>query len=360
MFGPCGSAFPNGSPMTRIWYNHGYSQTRDALALLRRASDDLVLIASHASALAPAFLEADISAVEPSIDRADVAGAQAYTDWCLEFAAAHRVELFVVQRGRGPIARRSAEFQAIGTQLVIAADAATLEMIEDKARFYAATGAAGLPTPVVFEVDDVAGFDASVAALRARGHDACIKPPYGVFGNGYWRLRDDMSLFEQLMNPEARELRTSVVREAVAGMRGARLLVMQHLPGPEWSIDAVCRDGELLAGVARRKFAASQVIETSGPALDLAARVARLFGLSNLANIQLKAASDGTPYVLEVNPRMSGGCLYADLAGLNLPWLQILGATGRWPDEVPKRTAMTVSPINAAVDLGAPRVLADA
>ena len=345
--------------MTRIWYNHGYSQTRDALALLRRASNDLVLIASHAQILVPALLEADISAVEPVFDRSTLAGAELYADWCLDIAAAHRVELFVVQRGRGAIARRAADFARVGTRLILAADAETLEVLDDKARFYAATGAAGLPTPLAFEVGDVAGFDGAVAKVRAAGFDACIKPPHGVFGNGYWRLRDDIPLFDQLMVPDARELHTSVVRAAVSARADLpRLLVMQHLPGPEWSIDAVCRDGVLLAGVARRKFAATQVIETHGPALDLARRVARTFSLSNLVNIQLRAAADGTPHVLEVNARMSGGCLYADLAGLNLPWLQLLGATGRWPTGGITPTPVTVSPVNAAVNLG--RVLVDA
>lgn len=357
---PAPTLFFNPAAMTRIWYNHGYSQTRDALALLRRASGDLVLIASHAEVLAPVFLEADIGAVEPVFDRDTADGATAYADWCLDFAAVHRVELFVVQRGRGAIARRVAEFARIGTRLVLAADAATLEILDDKARFYAATRDAGLPTPLVFEVGGVDSFDGAVAAVRAAGFDACIKPPHGVFGNGYWRLRDDIPLFDQLMDPDARELHTAVVRAAVAGRADLpRLLVMQHLPGPEWSIDAVCRDGVLLAGVARRKFAASQVIETHGPALDLAARVARTFGLSNLVNIQLRAAADGTPHVLEVNARMSGGCLYADLAGLNLPWLQLLGATARWPEGGITPTAVTVSPVNAAVDVGA-RMLVDA
>ena len=342
--------------MTRIWYNHGYSQTRDALALLRRESAGIVLIASHATATSPAFLEANVVAVEPSIDRTSDAGAAAYVAWCLDFAATHRVALFVVQRGRTAIAKHAADFAAIGTQLVLAADAATLEAIEDKARFYAATSAAGLPTPDVVEIADADGFDAAVTGLRALGHDICIKPPHGVFGNGYWRLRDDISLFAQLMTPDARELRTSVVRQAIAalGTQLPRMLVMQYLPGVEWSVDAICRDGALLTGVARRKIGATQVIETSGPALDLAGRVARLFSLSNLVNIQLKADAGGVPYVLEINPRMSGGCLYADLAGLNLPWLQVLKATGRWPAVAPQPVATTVAAVNAAVDLDAP------
>lgn len=60
--------------MIRIWYNHGYSQTRDALVMLRRADPDgVVLVATHANALAPVFLVADIFAVEPGLPRTTAA-----------------------------------------------------------------------------------------------------------------------------------------------------------------------------------------------------------------------------------------------------------------------------------------------
>lgn len=334
----------------RIWYNHGYSQTRDALALLRRGSvGGLVLIASHARADAAVLRAADIGAVEPDFDRATTDGDAAYGDWCLDFARTHAVDIFVPQRGRSAVARRADTFAAAGVTLLLAADAAMLDVIEDKARFYPAAAAAGLPVPLTFDVSSVVGFDAALAAVATAGHAACIKPPQGSFGAGYWRLRDDMSLLAQLMDPDARQIGTATVRRALAEMDGPyRLLVMEHLPGVEWSIDCVCRSGALVTGVARRKLGAVQALEVDGPAIDLAARVAAAFGLSNLVNIQLKAAADGSASVLEINPRMSGGCLYAEHAGLNLPDLQLLNALGRL-DTPPRAHAARVSPVAASI-----------
>lgn len=339
----------------RIWYNHGYSQTRDALTLLRRGSvDDLALIASHARADAAVLSAADIGVVEPEFDRTTPDGDAAYVDWCLEFARAHAVDIFVPQRGRSAVAHRADAFAAAGVRLLLAADAATLDTIEDKARFYRASAAAGLPVPLTFEVSTVVDFDAALMALDEAGHDACIKSPQGSFGAGYWRLCDDAPLFAQLMDPDARQLRTATVRYALTEMaaRPFRLLVMQHLPGVEWSIDCICRDGTLITGVARRKLGGVQALETSGAALALAARVAAAFGLSHLVNIQLKAAADGTPQVLEINPRMSGGCLYAEHAGLNLPDLQLRNALGRLGTLPPLRDAM-VTPIAGSIALPA-------
>ncbi|MFC5373363.1 ATP-grasp domain-containing protein [uncultured Brevundimonas sp.] len=343
--------------MIRIWYNHGYSQTRDALVMLRRADPDgVVLVATHANALAPVFLVADIFAVEPGLPRTTAAQDDAYVDWCLAFATANQIQLFVPQRGRSAIARRRADFTAAGVHLVLTADADTLDIIDDKSQFYRAAAEAGLPTPVVATVHGVAEFDDAVADIRRRGFDACIKPPHGVFGAGYWRLKDDAPLFSQLMNPDQRELQTHVVREAVAAMGADMppLLVMQYMPGDEWSIDCVCRDGELVDGIARRKQGSAQILEHDGVALYLARQVAKTFQLSNLINIQFKSSSttEDTPLVLEVNPRMSGGCLYAELSGLNLPHLQLLNALDRLPpDQSERRTTRMIGPIAGAVDL---------
>ena len=81
----------------RIWYNHGYSQTRDALVLLRRAQrSGLTLVASSSNPMSPVMTEADVFAIEPSIDRSTNDGRSAYVDWCLEFAREQLIDVFVV------------------------------------------------------------------------------------------------------------------------------------------------------------------------------------------------------------------------------------------------------------------------
>ncbi len=350
--------------MIRVWYNHGYSQTRDALVLLRRPKGtDLFLIATHSNAMAAVFLEADMHEVEPVIAHHTPEGQPLYVDWCLDFCAQHGVDVFVVQRGRNAVARRHAEFEAAGVKLVLVADAETLDIIDDKARFYAACSQAGLPTPLVYDVNTLADFDQACMAIREEGHDVCIKPPYDIFGNGYWRLRDNVPLLHQLMNPHHREIQTAVVRQAFSEADVVpRLLVMQYLPGPEWSVDCLCRDGKLLTGVARRKSGSHQVLETDGAAMDLARVMAETFNLSHLANIQVRRAGpdDALPYVLEINPRMSGGCLYAEMAGLNLPHLQLLNALGRLPDQaLPTPHSVAIAAVHGVVDLKASLVDVD-
>jgi glutathione synthase/RimK-type ligase-like ATP-grasp enzyme len=341
----------------RVWYNHGYSQTRDAFTLIKSgAPSEFYLIATHGKALAPVFLEANQCAIEPEIPRTGPGGENAYVDWCLDFARTNKVDVFVAQRGRAAIGRRSKEFKAIGTTVVVAADAAILDMIDNKGVFYTACSHQQLPTPIVHKIASVEEFDKAVASIRDAGFNACIKPPFGVFASGYFRLDDRAPLFNQLMTIENRSLQTNVVRSAIAEMGSdmPQMLVMQHLPGVEWSVDCLCQDGAILAAVSRRKQGNAQLVEIDSVAIDLARKVAKLFRLSNIVNIQLKSASleGDDPYVLEINPRMSGGCMYAAVAGINLPLLQLLNVTGKLQhSDIPSGVSVTVASVNTAVDL---------
>jgi predicted ATP-grasp superfamily ATP-dependent carboligase len=164
-------------------------------------------------------------------------------------------------------------------------------------------------------------------------------------------------MFRQLMNIENRAIQTRVVREAIAEAGIIPdLLVMQHLPGTEWSVDCLCDRGRIIAGFVRTKRKHTQIIDANPQLMALAARVAAVFDLSNLVNIQFKSASPGDddPHVLEINPRMSGGCAYGSLAGINLPFLQVLFAASLLDEtSIPPVTPTVTSSIAQAIDIGA-------
>lgn len=310
-----------------IWFNHGYASTRDALTMIGQGARGQVrLLASHRDADAAALEAADESFVEPRFGDDDAA----HLAWCLEICRTRRVDLFVPGFGKARLAPHIAAFAAIGTKLSIPADAGTLALLHDKTRFTAAAEAAGLPVPWTREVRDIAGFDAALAELGSRNLPACVKPPQGVFGAGFWQLDPSRYAFDALMDPDARILPPHIIRAALAEADAPALLVMEHLPGDEWSLDVLCDRGRLITGVARRKRERVQILEVDGPVFEIARAAIALFGLSGLVNLQCKAArEDGAdPRLLEINARMSGGCLYTGFSGVNLPWWHVALALG--------------------------------
>ncbi len=335
-----------------VYYNHGFAVISDALAIIRaHAGETVRLIASHRDASAPSLRAADIAIIEP-YPIAD----EDYLAWCLDLCATHKVDLFLAQTRARMLSDYVADFAAIGTQLLVAGDRATLDLIDDKARFYPAAITAGLPMPQTIEVTTAAQFDAACAALTAAGHEPCIKPPIGIYGAGYWRLNDEKDLFHTLMHPGSHVTTPALIRQALDARHGeARLLVMEYLPGEEWSVDALLDNGRWITGVARAKRGRYQHLVTQGPVIDLARRCFAPFALSGMNNLQFRVGSGGGGSggggsgggssggggsagpddlrLLEINARMSGGCHYAKHAGAALPWWQVALALGLMSEE---------------------------
>jgi biotin carboxylase len=337
--------------MKTVWFTRGHS-LRNALLLIRReGAGRLRLIVSHPYEDAPALTAADVALVEPrGLSAAD------YADWCVATCREHRVDLLVPAEHREAVAAAADRLAAIGTRVALAAPPPVLALIEDKGRLAAEAARHAIPVPRTVEVTTGADLHAVVADLAAAGLDACVKPPVGVFGAGFWRLSDDLPLIARLMDPDGRTLPTATVAAALDEAPGSRLLVMEHLPGTETSVDILAHHGRVLAAVSRAKGRVSQRIATTGMAIDLATRVVATFGLHGLVNVQTIEDAAGTPRLLEINPRMSGACLHTLFAGIALPWWWIaieLGLADPADVPVPRGTAV-VAAIPDAIRLDDP------
>ena len=330
------------------------------------ADGTIRLLASHRDAKAPVLDIADASFVEPAIERTSDAGIAAYVDYCLEFCSTHGVDLFVAQRGCAHMTARRDDFARIGTRLAATATPEMLALVEDKSRFHAAAVPAGIPMPWTREIADVQGFDAACAELAECGFGICVKPPHGVFGSGYWRLDPALSLFDTLMAADRHCIAPAAMRSAIAAAApGFRLMVLEYLPGAEWSLDCIARNGRIVSAVARRKLGRAQRIEIEGPIFDLAARAVAAFGLAGLINLQFKAAMNAEDDIrlLEINPRISGGCHYTRFSGINLPWWHValeLGLAGEADVPMPVGGALVAGIAGAHRIADRARMLADA
>ena len=163
--------------------------------------------------------------------------------------------------------------------------------------------------------------DAAAQAVASAGHGVCVKPVLGVYGRGYWRFDDGMSLFDVFSGASEHTIDPRVYADAYdAREERAPVIVMEHLPGVEYSIDCVCDDGELVAHARRKKVSTYQEISTGGPEAEIARAVVKAMRLDGIVNVQTRADRYGNPKVLEVNTRPSGGVGYSAAAGINLPY----------------------------------------
>ncbi|MBM9467622.1 ATP-grasp domain-containing protein [Nakamurella leprariae] len=169
--------------------------------------------------------------------------------------------------------------------------------------------------------------DADVAALAA---PFVIKPRAGAGGRGVAVLADVSAL--------------------ASYPRDGQWIVQELLPGEEYSIDVLARpDGHVVAAVPRRRDLVDSGIAIAGRTVADDALVrygtdaARAVGATGVVNVQVRRAVDGTPKLLEINPRFPGTMPLTIASGVDMPVLAVQAALGgELPDHLPFREVAVV------------------
>jgi carbamoyl-phosphate synthase large subunit len=231
-----------------------------------------------------------------------------FADVLLELCRRKRIDVVVptVDGELLALARRRSSFADAGISLVLAQES-TLELCLDKWALYEHCRMR-VPVPGCWLVD--AGFDPGDPWLPA-----IVKPRRGSGSRG-------VSLVG------ARE---QLERLPCDGT----LLVQELLPGAEYSLDVLAdATGAVRAVVPRERLKVDSGIAVAGRTLHDARleafgrAVAEATGLTTVANVQVKDAVDGTPALLEVNPRFPGTMPLTVAAGIDMPSLAVSEALG--------------------------------
>lgn len=337
----------------RVWFNRSFSSVHTAIDLIRQADTErrFTIIHTNPNPRSPVARVAHAFHPEPTgLATPD------YIDWCVAFCREHQVEIFVPGREATAIAGAHARFEEAGTRVLSAASEAALQLIHDKARFYAATDLPLAPVAEFRQFEDAAGFAAAWDLLRRRHAKLCVKPSHSIYGLGFAVLDEERNSAELLMAGAEYHVSLADFRAGLARLGSFRsMLLMEYLDGREYSVDCVGDGGRLVTAVVRRKSSqagAGQRIDQRQDILEATAQLCRTHGLNGIFNVQFREAA-GKPRLLEINPRMSGGIGMACVAGPNLPYIALCGFADGFDglDIAPVRAGIRVAELARAVEL---------
>lgn len=206
-----------------------------------------------------------------------------------------------------PLAEQRDAYAAAGVRLALAPHETLLACLDKWRLHERCEGTVRVPWTLLLDAD----FDPSAVELPV-----IVKPRVGSGSRGIHLIERP----EQFASLE----------------RDGSLLVQEHLPGAEHSLDVLVReDGEVLAVVPRVRLKVDSGIAVTGrtvrdEALVAFGRaVAERIGLRGVANVQVRQAVGGEPALLEVNPRVPGTMPLTVAAGVDMPRLWVDEALGQ-------------------------------
>lgn len=265
---------------------------------------------------------AALRAVLPDTDRPDVFVA-ALARLLRERPA--RVVIPILDGTVSAITARRAEILGTGAALALAPQQA-VEAASDKRATLARAAALGVPIPQGLQIDRPEQISEAITLV---GLPAVVKPARSWSDEGN-RWTADVAVVES----EA-ELRAST--EALL-RSGDRPIIQQWLTGRREAVHVVYAGGEVRAMVAVTavrtypSIGGRAVLRESIPlpadVADHAERLVRELGLEGYSEVEFRRDDRGVPVLMEINPRLSGSVEVAMRAGVDIPELMRLWASG--------------------------------
>ncbi len=229
-------------------------------------------------------------------------------------------------------AKSKKRFEEIGVKIVVM-DADILDLVNNKARLLEKCKAAGLPTADFRVATSVEEVEKGCAELGYPKKAVCVKAAQGDGSRGVRLVDPNISRYDLFFNSKPNSMYISydeLIKVLSEKPQIPEMMVMEYLPGTEYSVDFLADNGEVIYAVCRRGLSVvtsnmmSLEISDNPKVIELCAQVVKALKLSGSFGFDLLCSEgDVQPYVAEINPRLTAGVVSCAAAGVNLPYLGI-------------------------------------
>ena len=233
-------------------------------------------------------------------------------------------------------AASTSQFESIGTKVLVSS-LEGLQIANNKYHLMNTCMEHGIPTPKFFKVTTWNEFKQAVYSLGYPDVPVCFKPPVSRGLRGFRILTEDIDPVDLLFNYKPTDVFTNL--DNIHGiLKSAKpfpeLLVMEYLPGKEYSVDLLADNGAALIVIPRvrekMKMGISFVgiTENDSEIISYSSEISALLNLYGNIGLQFKLDSDGIPKIIECNPRVQGTIVLCTAAGINIVYDAVKLALG--------------------------------
>lgn len=216
--------------------------------------------------------------------------------------------------------------------IVSVSDYRPLTIANDKGKLLTYMRAKGLPVPLFAIVESKEEFLKAVKELGYPDKPVCFKPVQANGSRGFRIIDSQIDRYKLLF--EMKPTSTYITLDEIMSIFNEskifpHLIVMEYLPGNEYSVDLLADHGRPLYTIPRRRDAMSAGISIKGEIvkeydiINYCNEIVQSLGLHGNIGIQVKRAQNGIPLILEINPRIQGTVVHCTGAGVNLPYYAV-------------------------------------
>lgn len=234
-------------------------------------------------------------------------------------------------------AENRALFEEIGCKISVC-DIETLSIANNKRLLLEKLFESDVIVPNYIPVTTANNFEEACKNLGYPKKPICFKPSVANGSRGFRILNKDVDKFDLLFNEKPNSTFASydeIIDTLKSRDNFPELLVMEYLPGDEYSVDLLANNGEVEVIVCRKRVAMNGGISTScdisnnQDIVDYCKQIIKALSLDGNIGIQVRKDSNGIFKILEINPRLQGTVVGCVGVGVNFPYLGIQKLLGR-------------------------------
>ena len=303
------------------------------LTALRSGADrPIVLIGADMRRDAVGFALCDFAHVVPKADDAQ------FWPAVRSIIASEKIDVILplVTRELDTFAAHREEAAQLGCRVAVSSFEA-IDLVNDKGRTMQALADAGMEAARARVVATVSDLHEAVLAFGYPDVPVVIKPCRSNGSRGMRVLNPKANRRKMLLEEKPSSLVTTL-DDVLAALSGSETLpayvVMEHLPGDEYSVDSLADGERALVTIPRRRDNVRSGITFEGTVVKdeeiirYCERAVELFRLWGPIGLQLKRDGTGCAKLIEINPRLQGTTALSVAAGVNIPWLSVRLALG--------------------------------
>ena len=308
----------------RIWFNHWFSTAYHLIKLMKKDFGEALTVVGSGSNSKAVYRQAcDEWYSEPEMST------DCYVAFCLDFCSVHNIDVFVPRRSLVEISNNADSFEQIGVKLLLEKNKSVISMLDDKIQTYAFFKDR-IPEiiPQYCLAHCLNEFNQAYNELQTEGIRLCYKLAIDEGAKSFRVLDDSIESIKALYEKPGTKVTYRAAREILSDYDfKIPIILMEYMTGPDVSVDCMETEGGRII-IPRFKVGRFSEIRPDQEIIRICHRVMDILCFEMPANIQFKMNNDW-PYLLEINPRMSGGLQLSCMATeINVPAIALRKCCG--------------------------------
>lgn len=333
--------------MIRIWFNHWFSTAFHMVSMIKNDNkNNLYIIGTNSNIENVMKTVCDYWEEEP-----EGLNDEEYLDYALNFCKKHSVNVFIPRKKQILIVKNIAEFDKIDVKVLADRNFDKMKLLNNKKSTYELFEKLGIGhIPEYYIANSKESFVEAYKKLKNIYNKICFKFIEDEGAVSFRIIDDTIEEADIFSTRKGLKVTSKEVYKSLEKRKSIPdIILMPYLEGTEVSVDCLVTEKGLIAIPRFKTHTRTEIIKYNKEILNICRDFAEKYGLEHPYNIQFKY-SNGIPYLLEINTRMSGGLHYTCLAsGINIPSIavnQLLGINNEWTlEEKEKRVSYIETPV---------------